>query len=234
MIFNIAVCDDEQVTGRQIRDILMAVRDIPVHVDIYDNGKQLAASGQVYQLIFLDIGMKSLNGIETARLIRQHDKKTRIVFVTAFKEYAAAAFDVHAFGYILKPVSSDRILAVCREAYQWFLEDENCIKLNFETTEGLVILESRQIYYFEYENRKTKMVTARGNYYLNMKITDVYHRMRDQGFEMPHKSYVVNMLHIRTIVGFNITMTNGDMVFLSQKKASAFRKMLCSFIGKQR
>lgn len=232
-MFKIAVCDDEALLAEQIKNIIESEKNIPGQVDIYHSGKKLLESGCTYDLIFLDIGMKDMSGIETGKRIRQYDHKVKIVFITAYNDYAAAAFDVHAFSYILKPVIKEKLLKVMNEAYQWFLEEEKTIKLEFNTTEGIAVIEIRQIYYFEYENRKIKMVTSHGNYYLNAKITDMYHRMGDYGFEMPHKSFIVNLCHIRTIIGLDIMMTNGDMVVLSQKKASSFRKKLFEFIDKQ-
>lgn len=229
-MFKIAICDDEPVIAEQIKMLIQSIEDIPGQIDIFYSGEQLLSSGKSYDLIFLDIGMKTMTGIETGRKIREFDKKVRIIYVTAYKDYAAQAFDVHAFGYILKPIKQEQLLKVYHEAYTWYTEEEQPRKLEFETTAGLVVMDVRQIYYFEYENRKVKMVTARGDFFIHSRITDIYQRMLDDGFEMPHKSFVINMFHVRRIMGTDIIMTNGDRVLLSQKKASYFRKALYVYI----
>ncbi|XGS83048.1 LytTR family DNA-binding domain-containing protein [Limibacterium fermenti] len=72
---------------------------------------------QKVDLIFLDIQMPRINGMELARLI---PPETKIVFITAFKEYALEGYRVNAFDYLLKPVSYDEFLTTFRKAQEWF------------------------------------------------------------------------------------------------------------------
>ena len=61
-------------------------------------------------MIFLDIDMKGISGIDTARKIRVRDKKAKIIYVTAYEDFREYAFGVHAFGYLVKPVEKEKIL----------------------------------------------------------------------------------------------------------------------------
>ena len=85
-------------------------------LDTYESGEEFLESGKNYDLLFLDIDMKGMDGIETARKIRLRDKKLKIVYVTAYREYAGKAFSVHAFGYLLKPVKKERLFAQIEDA----------------------------------------------------------------------------------------------------------------------
>lgn len=232
-MFRIAVCDDEPVIVSQIEKMISEYTEISCVVEKYTDGETLASHHKNYDLIFLDIDMKGMNGIDTAREIRQYDKKVKIVYLTSYRDYAAPAFSVHAFAYLLKPAKAEEIHKIMKEAYDYALEENAAVKLSFETTDGDVAADIRQIYYFEYENRHVRMVTQNGDFYIKSKIADMYLKMKDYGFEMPHKSFVVNFWHVKSIIGSDIYMTNGDVVLLSQKRAASFRQAFGSYIEKQ-
>lgn len=107
-------------------------------------------------IVFLDIDMKGIDGIETARRIRIHDRKVKIVYVTSYKEYAGKAFSVHAFGYLLKPVKQEKMRKQIEDALLWQEEEAPEVKqVEFTAVEGLVRLPVDTIYYFEYQNRRS-------------------------------------------------------------------------------
>ncbi len=93
----------------------------------------------------------------------------------------------------------------------------------------LVRLCCRDICYFEYMNRKVRIVTVKGEYVcINERIGDIANRMRQFGFVMSHQSFVVNMYQIDKITPQLLIMKNGDRVYLAQKRASTIRKELRS------
>ena len=102
----IAICDDEKKASEALLEILEECPEPIEKTDVYFSGEELLRSTEQYDLLFLDIDMEGIDGIETARKIRLKDKKVKIVYVTAYSEYAGKAFSVHAFGYLLKPVDS--------------------------------------------------------------------------------------------------------------------------------
>lgn len=89
------------------------------------------------------------------------------------------------------------------------------------------------IFYFEYQNRKIKIVTTQKQYIcINEKIGDIAKKMKQYGFVMCHQSFVVNLYEIVEIHSQELVMSNGDHVYLAQKRASAIRKELRSQRGK--
>ena len=232
-MFRIAVCDDSQLIVDQMKKDILKSPEVPCIVDTYTGGSALLAKHKNYDLIFLDIDMPGMSGIETARKVREYDKKVKIVYVTSYRDFAAQAFSVHAFSYMVKPVSQKNIHKILAEAFEYYIEEEPPVQVEFETNEGSTILDIKDIYYFEFINRKVRICIKGGELLMKGKITDIYYKMHDYNFEMPHKSYVINMYHIRSVVGGDIYMTNGARVLLSQKKAAAFRQLLCDYIEKQ-
>ena len=99
------------------------------------------------------------------------------------------------------------------------------------TNEGLVRINLNKIYYFEYQSRKVLMKTNDKIYILKEKISDISSRMRSHGFEMPHKSFVVNLYNVKSIKGYDIFMMDESVIPLSQKKSTEFRKTLNIYLS---
>ena len=228
----IAICDDEKSARDLLLQMLWEYPEAFSCLDTYESGEEFLESGKNYDLLFLDIDMKGMDGIETARKIRLRDKKLKIVYVTAYREYAGKAFSVHAFGYLLKPVKKERLFAQIEDAKS-YREDEKQEEepLEFMTTEGRTLLLPGDIYYFEFWNRKIRLCTKEGILEMKGKIGDVRDRMEKYGFAAPHKSFVVNLERIKNIKGYEIFLMNGACIPLSQKQAVGFKETLSKYLA---
>jgi len=141
------------------------------------------------------------------------DKDTKIVYLTAYRDYVSGAFGVHAFQYLLKPVNKKAIWNVLEEIFRYTKAAEKKIILDFHTVDGSLCLPVERIYFFEYENRKIRIVTDEEQYYMSDKIGNVAKRMAEFGFSMPHQSFVVNMFHVKNVKNQQIFLDNGDSPF---------------------
>lgn len=232
----IAVCDDEIAVINQMKDIIEEYafeKKVIAAIDVYQNGKGLLEGRQCYDLIFLDIDMKDMNGITIAKEIRETDKDVKIIFVTNYTDYQNYAFSVHAFDYLIKPVNRERIYYMLNEVINYSKEDFKIPHIEINTTEGYKNILIEDICYFEYHDRRVKIITKRGTYFLKQSLSQVDSMMSPYGFAIPHKSFLVNLLQVASINGYTIFMMDGSRVPLSQKKSVGFRKQLNSFIEKQ-
>ena len=228
----IAVCDDDETAVSFLRELIESYPKQKLNADGYSSGEDLLRTGNIYDLIFLDIDMKGIVGIETARRIRIHDRKVKIVYVTSYKEYAGKAFSVHAFGYLLKPVKQEKIWKQIEDALLWQEEEAPEVKqVEFTAVEGLVRLPVDMIYYFEYQNRRIYMKAKDTTYEMRGRISDIAGRMEEYGFSVPHKSCVVNLYHVKNIKGYEILMMNGEWIPLSQKQAVQFKEKLSLYLA---
>ena len=177
--------------------------------------------------------MAGMNGIETGKAIRRLDKDTKIVYLTAYRDYVSGAFGVHAFQYLLKPVNKKAIWNVLEEIFRYMRSAEKKIILDFHTVDGALCLPVESIYFFEYENRKIRIVTDKEQYYMADKIGNVAKRMAEFGFSMPHQSFVVNMFHVKNVKNQQIFLDNGMEIPLSQKKQKIWKQELMGYLSRR-
>ena len=125
----VAIIDDLQRDSVALRALLVARLPSTTFIDIYDSGARFLNAQVRYDLIFLDIVMDGLDGIETARRLREWDMGCLIVFLTSSSEYAWDAFPVHPFDYLLKPIDKARLARVLDEAERAVQRRERTLSL---------------------------------------------------------------------------------------------------------
>lgn len=231
-MLKIAICDDEKEMLLRMKEYLKDFEKLFL-VDTYQSGEALLISGERYDFYFLDIDMKGMSGIDTARHIRKTDKKAKIIYVTAYEDFREYAFSVHAFAYLVKPVSRERFQRILREALSYREEEKPERTIRLETEDGMKEVSVHDIYYFEYQNRRIRMVTKAGEVWMRGSITALGQKMEGYGFLMPHKSFVVNLFHVRNMKGYDLFLTDGSWIPLSQKKAADFRRRLTAYLAEQ-
>ena len=136
------------------------------------------------------------------------------------------SFAVHPFSFLVKPVKKETIIRQLREAVLYSHEEESAVTLRLETTQGLEEIAVPDLYYLEYQSRKLRLVMKHGERMIRGKISEFSERLSSYGFASPHKSFIVNLYHVKAIRGYDIVMMNGDLVPLSQKRSAEFRGLL--------
>ena len=116
-MIKVAICEDSKMDRevlQRIVEYLMQERGLGFQIEIYEDGESLLEgySNHPVDLIFLDVMMKELDGIEVGRKIREVDQAVEIVYCTSSKDFAIVAYEIHALGYLLKPYEPGRIGAV--------------------------------------------------------------------------------------------------------------------------
>jgi Response regulator of the LytR/AlgR family len=231
-MYQIAVCDDEKALREEVKKLILEW-DSALKVHLYSSGEDLLDNYLPFQVIFLDVEMEGMGGIETGKRIRQRDKEVKIVYLTAYRDYVAGAFEVHAFQYMVKPVNRERLFHILEEIFLYVKKSEEKHILDFQTVKGMVCLPTEEIYYFAYENRRVLMAAGEESYYLAEKIGNVLKRMAEFGFSMPHQSFVVNLFHVKNIRNQEILLDNGAVIPLSQKKQKLFKQEMAAYLSER-
>lgn len=232
-MIKIAVCDDNEKDLARILELLGRYRGAQLQTESYRSGEDLLASGKKYDILLLDIDMDGMNGIETARRIRTADREVKLIYITNYSDYTIFAFAVHAFAYLLKPVSGKELYAQLDEACLYGLSRPDP-ELEFMAKEGIMRIKPSLIICFEYLDRQVLMYTRDRIWHLKKRITETAREMEQFGFSMPHKSFVVNLHEVQRIRGYEITMTDGRSIPLSQKKSAQFRRALNDYLAEEK
>lgn len=229
-MLNIAICDDDQRIIDRIEkfiNVFVLENEFNCRLHKFSDGKELLDSSQQFDLIFLDIEMETLNGLETAQKIRGFDKQVYIVYITGYTDYWRNAYKVHAFDFIPKPFNSSDIQTVLNDFLTVSTEcDMKNIKL--KTEKGEIIENSNKIYYFIIKDkRKVEACAAYRDYIIKETLSEIYDKLDKEQFFMSHKSCIVNMRYVESIRrNDGIIMRNGVWLPLAYKRQKDFFYML--------
>ncbi len=225
-----AICDDEREIRSSIeRNIRLLCEDSDIIK--FADGKALVEYEGGFDILFLDIQMEGMSGMEAARVLRGRGCKAVIIFVTAIEEYVFDAFDVGAFHYIVKPFDKAKFFDVLRKAVAQCesikareVRDEPSLAVKTGSTTRKIYL--YEIFYLEVFNRKVVIHKADGDVEFYGKLIELEDRLSEH-FVRCHRAYIVNMRYVLKYTANNITLENGAEILLSKQKYGEFvRKYL--------
>ena len=228
----IAICDDEKPICEQVEKLVK--KQMPdCNTELFASGEALLKETNVFDIIFLDIQMDDINGIQAARMLRNKKEEALLIFITGLKEYVFEAFDVSAFHYLLKPIEEKKFAEVFAKAVseaekkRGLTEEPFFMKSNGKT----IILSRNHILYVESQNRMV-------NFHTTNECLELYSDMRDleqqlgRNFYRCHRGYIVNMGHIAEYEKDRISLTNGETIGLSRRKYKEFVKVYMDYLKK--
>ena len=217
---DIAVVDDEKAIREHICG-LVEERQPESRIEAYATGGELLASGKRFDIVFLDIQMEGMNGIEAARSLRERREDTVLVFITGIKDYVFDAFDLYAFQYLLKPIDEDKFAEVLARAVREAAKKKER-RVLFIRSRNLT-LDQSEILYIESRAKKVEIHTVRQTIEIYAAMDELEGQL-GENFYRCHRAYIVNMDFITEYDGESITLTNGDRVYLTKKKYGEFVK----------
>lgn len=229
----IAVCDDSSLDREIIVDMLsnyFLSKSIFYEITGYENGLDLIydiQDGRGYDLIFLDIYMADVLGIDVARKLRKINYNGDIVFLTATPDFAVDGYEVEATGYLLKPHSYEKLCRVLDRVTKNYDMDIYRIRQR----NSFVSVPYNEILYVESNNSKCILHSKDNNTYVIYKrLTEIENELDDSRFLRCHQSYLVNMNYIRK-VDKHFELSNGDTVCIRQRNIKAIKQEYLNYIG---
>lgn len=227
-MLRIAVCDDEEVIVQQMEDMIRKFL-AECNISKYLSSNDLLKFCLKFDIIFLDIQMENMNGIETAREISRYEEDIVIIFITGVKEYVFEAFDVSVFHYLLKPVNEEKLKEVTCRAVKEINKKAEKQRLFIKTRDKSYSIDVCDILFMENEMRKIAIHTKREI----IRFCGVMQELEEKAgnsFYRCHRGYLVNMTYIAEYDNENIYLTNGDKVYLAREKYQDFVKHYMRFL----
>ena len=233
-MYNIGICDDEQVFAAELEKMIgeyARETGTEIRTILFRDGRELLDSDKLQlDLIFLDIQMDRMNGLEAAKCIRERDEKVSIIFLTSLTKYALMGYEYQAVNYIVKPIKYVRLK---RELDRWLesyrREDKQYILVTNE--DGHHRIHIHTLHYLETYNRNVKIHTDDGELISYKKMKDLEEELRAAHFIRCHSSYLVNPFFVKRVEKLEITLTDGDTIPISQPKRKAVMEQLADYWG---
>lgn len=231
-MLRLAICDDDAKVVEQIRNIAdQYFKDTQRILQWKSTKMVLRCSRKPAAAYFLlDIEMPGMSGIQVAQELRANNKRAKIIFVTGYEEYQSAAFQLHAFSYLIKPFTAEDIKRQLEEAIDYLDDAQETSAIVFHTVDGDVHLSPEQISFIEYKSRKVEIHTAENTYVAVYTMKQIIEILEKHPFVSSHQNYLINLMHVRRVTCVNVTLDNGVELPMSQKRSSDFRRRYQQFL----
>ena len=233
------ICDDSEKDRIYVRELLKKYgvrRDCVFEIVEFDSGEGLLQeisggrnSVKNPDMIFLDISMEQLDGMETARRIRELWPKVPIVLVTAYIHYALEGYKVRASRFLLKDELEDTI-SECVDSIRTEL-GRRSREMDFLFVEGKVRLKLCDIVYIE-TNAHVQIFHVAGRIYrIYKKLDAVEKELAPYGFVRVHKSYVVNLMYVIKISSYRLYLSTGEEISVPKGRYQEVKSRYAAFRG---
>lgn len=183
-----------------------------------------------FDIIFLDIKMPEISGMELAKLMRENGQESIIVFVTSAEEYVYEAYDVEAFNFLIKPLNDEKLKNVLKKAVVKVTACNNDDFLIISSEHQIKKILLRDIFYIESVGRTVKIHCTGGIIETYRQIGDLEQTLSDKHFFRCHKSFLLNLEYVSRFDKAEIVMENGDTVFPARKRMKQFQQEFISYM----
>lgn len=239
-MMRIAVCDDDRCFATRLEEMVLQEAlqaGISAETEVYSDGDTLVTDlqkGYRYELIFLDIEMKRINGIKAAHAIRGMDRSVLLIYVSGYEQYLKELFEVEPFRFLQKPLNDSKFRRHFHEACDRIGDMDSFYQFNFNKNIHRVSL--RDTVYFESRNRVVYIIMDNGTEkYFYGKLNDVEKQLKESRYRFLriHQSYLVNYSYIKKMSFSDITIVTGDgkkiSLRISEDREKKIRAQLCGF-----
>lgn len=247
MIEKILVVDDETPARKELVYLVNSlINDIQIF-EARDGEEALHIINKVnIDAAFIDINMPDIDGISLAREIYEINNKTKIIFATAYDDYAIDAFELNAVDYILKPFEENRVKMAVEKLIK-AVEDEDDMdtiksfikesewkinKISVWKSDRVILIDVSDIIYIMADGRNTLIKTINGEFPSNQNLCDFERKLCNNKFLRIHRSYIINLEQVKEILPwFNNTYVikmnkyEKDEIPISRKQIKTIREI---------
>lgn len=247
------IVDDEIPARQELLYILNNIEGVEVVGQASHGMEALELNRKLRpDIMFLDIQMPEMSGMDVARILLGEEHKPMVIFVTAYDQFAIEAFDVNAIDYLLKPISEERLKNRLKKIasmkninkdinYDKLSKMIKDMKIGTKTLPNiisvyhknkLIPIEIKDIIYATIEEKNTIIVTDKGKFEINCTLNKLLEKLDSCIFFRSHKSYIVNLKNILSVepwfnATYNINLKDDlGMIPVSRSYAKAFREIM--------
>lgn len=208
----IAICDDEREQIDNLKEkltVFSEARHKYFEISVFSSAEAFLFAYREckdYDLLFLDIEMGAMNGIELAREVRKGNDAVQIVFITGYPDFIGEGYDVDALHYLLKPVRTEKLFEVCERALDALEKQPRFFLL--PVGKEIVRVYEKEILYGEAQGHYMLLKTQGGEFKLRMTLPELAERLGD-GFFKCSRSFLVGLGHIVRVTKTSVALDSG-------------------------
>ena len=233
-MIRIAICDDEKHMADHIKEMVSDFfhkKNREISIRTFLSGEDLLSHDGQIDILFLDIQMKGMDGMETARLFREKSCENMLVFLSASRKYVFDAYDVEAFWYLLKPLDMGKLKTVLIRAVEKTKKTSgDFIMVSKERQKIKLFLDD--ISYFEIMGRKIVVHGPEGNFTYYGRMGVLEESLLEKGFFRCHKSYLVNLKYVDGYNRQEIFLDTGEKIGIAKRRYELFCQEYLRFMRK--
>lgn len=230
----IIVCDDEKYICEDLEKRLREYyQSLDVLILSVSSGEELLRmmerEPEEAACIFLDIEMKGMDGLETARRLRADYPDLPVLLLTSHTELAMEGYEVQAFRFLAKPLRQEKLVEALRAVERSSLTAARH-KLKIPTGDREVYVDCEDIFYIKSENVYLNILTEGESFLMRGRMKDLFSSLPEDSFFQIHRSYIVNLSHIRSFDGKNVLMEDGGTLPVSGRRRELFREKMTRYL----
>lgn len=232
-MISIGICDDELHYRLNIKETLDKIlTSYPINYKLYEfsSGEDVLNNyPKDLDILIMDIQMKSINGMDVARKIREFDENLEIIFMTSFTEFMQEGYEVKAYRYILKPISESKILKNVVPCINEIVKRRsNYLTINVKNYVDRIKIDS--IVYIETDRPNILIYTFDNMYSVRMSISKIEKMISEHGFFRCHNSYIVNLKLVESMNGSTLRI-NGKDIPISKYRVKDLKLAITNILG---
>ena len=217
----ICICDDDNNVHNIIKNYIEKHQFSNSYfefVDVFSAEKLLEkyTNNESFDIIFLDIQMKKISGLDAAAQIKHVNPDTIIIFISSYPNYVFDAFKVEALHFLVKPISELDFENVFMRALHKYKTINTTITLKWQSERYIIKINT--IKYVEGYKRHITVYTEEGEYEAIGKISEILKELEPHGFIRTHQGFIVNMDYIKRFDQTDVVLFDGSKVMISVRK----------------
>ena len=235
-MIRVGICDDEASMRSQIEKLAVSYfrrKNQNTEIFLFSSGEEILASRETLDILFLDIQMSHMDGMETAKKLRRENFKGFLIFITVLKEMVFSAFEVWAFDYLIKPVEDKQFEKTMERLYLSMSQTKSANLLVQRGHESRMV-PFDDIVFCEVMNRKVYL------HLLSSQVIDFYERIEnlekklDGSFFKCHRSYVINLKYLKSCSEMTAYMVEGSQVPVSRLRKKELSQAVFQYMREGR
>ncbi|HBF5510860.1 TPA: response regulator transcription factor [Clostridioides difficile] len=232
-MYRIVICEDDITQIAFLREcILKSLEGISSQIELFEfnSGEELLETNlEGIDIFFLDIKMLQLTGMDVAKIIRETNNTSEIIFITSIVDYIQEGYKVRAYRYLLKPIDfgdlNESILSCISDIIK---KRENFMLIENKGIINKILINS--IMYIEVRKKVLTIHTKNDTYYTKNSMDKIELELEKYNFFRCHKSYLINLEYIQFICK-NTVVINGKDIPVSKYRMANLKKKLTYVLG---